>query len=175
MSGISPEVRQEIVEIFCMLSDTGDVRGYLPGPKLALAASTLDLTLKPTVLSFYKGEKGKSNDLNFDTFLSLFAASIVQDPAFLDKDVEESFSHFDPSNMGVCEAGEVHRWLNLLGEHIDLPEVEKQMVGSEEEKEGGKEEGDGSNGGEGSSEGMNLQKYAAMISTAPLPSNDGTS
>ena len=71
MSGISPEVRQEIAEIFCMLSDTGDIQGYLPGPKLALAASTLDLTLKPTVLSFYKGEKGKSksSDLNFDTFL----------------------------------------------------------------------------------------------------------
>ncbi len=173
MSGISPEVRQEIAEIFCMLSDTGDIQGYLPGPKLALAASTLDLTLKPTVLSFYKGEKGKSksSDLNFDTFLSLLSASIVQDPAYLDKDVEESFNYFDPSNMGVCEAGEMHRWLNLLGEHIDLPEVERQMVGSEEEKEGGKEE-DSNNGG-GSSEGMNLQKYAAMISTAPLPSNDG--
>lgn len=168
MSGISAELRQEIVEIFSMLSDTGDVRGYLPGPKLAIAASTLDLTLKPTVLSFYKGEKGKSNDLNFDTFLSLMTASIMQEPSYLDRDVEESFSHFDPSNMGHCEAGEVHRWLNLLGEHIDLPEVEKQMVGSsEEEKDANKEESGVGDGGV-----MNLQKYAVMIATAPLPSND---
>ena len=168
MSGISAELRQEILEIFCVLSDTGDIRGVLSGPKLALAASTLDLTLKPTVLSFYKGEKGKpANDLNFETFLSLMTASIVQDPSYLDKDVEESFSHFDPSNVGHCEAGEVHRWLNLLGEHIDLPEVEKQMIGhSEEETNSSNDEGAGDRT-------MNLQKYAAMIATAPLPSNDG--
>ena len=55
---ISPEVQQELKEIFCTLSDTGSQHGIMCGTKLVPAASSLGVTLKPgdrrlSVLSNY--------------------------------------------------------------------------------------------------------------------------
>jgi Ca2+-binding EF-hand superfamily protein len=171
--GISNEVRNEIEEIFSTLSDTGDLRGLLPGTKLALAASAFDLVLKPTTLSFYNGEKGgKSNDLNFETFVVLLTTAINQDPSYLENDVMESFDHFDPSQKGVCEAGEIHRWLNLLGEHVDLAEVERQI--GNQDASGSNDKGDGKQQQQQQqeskeSETLSFPQYMNLVLSAPNP------
>ena len=168
--GISSEVRNEIEEIFSTLSDTGDLRGLLPGTKLALAASAFDLVLKPTTLSFYNGEKGgKSNDLNFETFVVLLTTAINQDPSYLENDVMESFDHFDPSQNGVCEAGEIHRWLNLLGEHIDLAEVERQ-ISDQDASSSSNDKGNGKQQQESKeSATMSFPQYMNLVLSAPDP------
>ncbi len=155
---ISPEVQQELLEIFCTLSDTGDKQGIMSGTKLVPAASTLGVTLKPTTVSFYDGEK--KNDLNYETFVVIISTALQQDTDYLQGDVQESFDHFDPSRKGLCESGEIHRWLNLLGEHIDLYEVEKQILSSS----------NADNDEDGTGETLSLMKYAALIAEAPVPS-----
>jgi len=154
---LSPETQQELLEIFCTLSDTGDAKGMMSGRKLVAAASTLGMTLKPTTVSFYSGEK--INDLDYQTFISLISAAKQQDASYLDADVQESFNHFDPSRKGECESGELHRWLNLLGEHVDLNEVEKQILASS----------NATNDEDGTGETLSLEKYAALIADAPVP------
>ena len=96
---VSPEIQQELLEIFCTLSDTGNKHGIMSGTKLVPAASTLGVTLKPTTVSFYDGEK--KNDLNYETFVVIISTALEQDMDYLQGDVQESFNHFDPSGNGV--------------------------------------------------------------------------
>ena len=154
---ISPEVQQELKEIFCTLSDTGSQHGIMCGTKLVPAASSLGVTLKPTTVSYYDGEK--KNNLNFETFVVIISTALQQDTDYLQGDVLESFNHFDPSRKGVCESGEIHRWLNLLGEHVDLYEVEKQILSSS----------NAGNDEDGTGETISRDKYAALVAEAPLP------
>ena len=55
--------------------------------------------------------------------------------------------------MVFCESGEIHRWLNLLGEHVDLYEVEKQILSSS----------NADNDEDGTGETLSRDKYAALV------------
>ena len=137
--GISVAIQSELMSTFCILSSTNDKNGFMNGSDVSRAAQTLGIQLSKNAVQFYENA-GKS--LNYDTFASLITTAMDQNPEWLNVDIKEQFEYFKESaendsashgSRSVCEekelaeAGQIHLWLNQLGEQIELSEMETQV------------------------------------------------
>ena len=149
---LSPEVIQELDEVFCSISNTGDVKGYVMADKLQRMMVAVGLSLPPALVTHYQVD-GKKEKIYFENYSKSVLTCATNDSQWLDEHYEHTYLYFAPMAVAskkkrkasvnarrmsimlsdkteaaaVLDTQELHAWLTNLGEHIDINDVESQL------------------------------------------------
>ena len=132
-NAFSPEMLADLEETFVIMSNNGDIKGYVMGDCLSRMMLSMGLVFPSTLHQYYL-EEGKKEKIYFENFLRHAQSCVNKQENWMKMEQEQCFDYFvakgrnaNKLESNILDSQELHGWLTNLGEHIDNNAVEAQL------------------------------------------------